>query len=919
MTTPRTPIEIADVERLAAAAAPDLASVIQAFLNQFSDDEDEEEYDDDGNEIVREPKEELPEGTITLTLLRTQLLQTSRKREKKQRQAEAFDAWKRYLAQDPKCLAPQLKLAEMIASLYDKRDSSAARTVLVSVIRNAPYRFGVWGGVKRVLKRAETDFDAEIFGAITARIDCGEDMEDVSRGTQIYMRRRAWRFLRNLGKSTPEIYPQFCVEVLRRYPQDTSEWSAHVGKEIAHHSAKKWGGWRAERSKKFRAPYLDAWKRSADPLLVLLETCACDFAASFAIDGLRELFPDVLRNATPEWLARLTARPLSSAHDFVIETLEASPEFHQGKLKSLGLHEPVLSLLDSPSAKARKYAIEYARAHATDMSAERLADLLDSENTETVKFAAAMLTSRKSRDLGVPMLARLIRYEASRKWATAALENDFDKKEISQDVLAELLLSDDDEQSDWVQKLIKKKFQPRELPVAFWIRVIDDRRFIDSDAYDTSYPVEQLREHPIAAVPAEWIFSAMSRGDIGDEIVEWLQKADSLPPGLDVERLKGLVFDASKRSAVLAVLGNIKLVPPQSLGLGWLLALARRADPQLHEWAHRYLLQHMKPEHFAEGAPDQAAGTARLFQLALGPKEPEAVRAFAQTYLRCHHPSIGRDQPETKQFGIKPALARSVYTMDLLWPALSDNRADVRRFAATIARVELRKWNAQTRVYELGESFAKEVRNIAYDALMQAGEPDAPRDFALTVDELDAAQIFSMTESRKRSTRDVAMGLIRKHYARIGGAERLGWLMQSADREVRLFAVRLLWDKHRPRSIPRGWKPAKGTIDLGDGKFDDVRALRDLLRRLLFMVPPLRSAEQVDKERVRKLPASVAKKHVIEIVRDFGITDAAFAALVAPVLGEFTGSMAKGEWNACLAALVSLRSAHGIAIEGMVG
>ncbi len=910
----RQPIEIADIERLASAEAPDLASVITAFLGQYDVDEDEE-YDDDGNEIVKPPAEDVPEGTITLAILRTQLAATAKKREKKVRKAEAYEAWKRYLAQDPKYVAPQLQLAEIIVGLYDKRESAPSRAALLSIIADVPLAFGVWGGVKRIFKRAETDFDAEMLGAIAARIDSSGSDADLSQGTYIYMRRRMWRYLRSLGKGTPELYPQFCVELLRRYPASTEGW---IGNRIAHHHAKKWGGWKAEKNKKFRAPFIDAWKRSSEPLLLLLETCASDFAAGFAIDGLRELFPDVLRNVTPEWLARLTTRPLETAHDFVIETLEASPEFHQGKLKSLGLHEPVLALLDSPSAKARKYAIAYARAHAADMAAERLADLLESENDETVKFAAGMLTGRKPRDLGAPMLARLLRYDASRKWAAAALENDFDKKEISLDLLAELVLTDDYEQSEWIQKFIKKKFQPRELAVSFWIRVIDDKRFRDSDAYDTGYPVEQLREHPIASVPAEWLLAALVRSDIGSEIVEWLQKADALPPGLDVEQLKGMVFDAKRRSAVLAVLGNIKLVAPQSLGLGWLLALARRADPQLHEWAHRYLLQHMKPEHFAEGAPDAAAGTARLFQLALRPKEPEAVRTFAQTYLRCHHPSIGKDQPESKQFGIKPALSRAAFTMELIWPALWDLRPDVRKFAATITRVELRRWGAQTRVYALGESPAKEVRNIAYDALMQAGEPDAQRDFALTLDELDAAEIFSMTESRKRSTRDVAMELIRKHYARIGGAERLGWLMQSADREVRFFAVRLLWDKHRPRSIPSGWKPAKGKVDLGDGSFADLGALRDLLRRLLFMVPPLRSAEAVENKRVRKLPASVAKKHVIEIVRDFGLMDAAFAAVIAPVLAEFTGSMAKGEWNACLAALMSLRGKHGIAVEGMV-
>jgi hypothetical protein len=50
------------------------------------------------------------------------------------------------------------------------------------------------------------------------------------------------------------------------------------------------------------------------------------------------------------------------------------------------------------------------------------------------------------------------------------------------------------------------------------------------------------------------------------------------------------------------------------------------------------------------------------------------------------------------------------------------------------------------------------------------------------------------------------------------------------------------------------------------------------------------------------------------------VEDAAFAAIVAPVLAELMGSIAKGEWQACLAALMRLRSAHpGIAIAGIAG
>ena len=46
------------------------------------------------------------------------------------------------------------------------------------------------------------------------------------------------------------------------------------------------------------------------------------------------------------------------------------------------------------------------------------------------------------------------------------------------------------------------------------------------------------------------------------------------------------------------------------------------------------------------------------------------------------------------------------------------------------------------------------------------------------------------------------------------------------------------------------------------------------------------------------------------VVRDLALAEAAFAALVAPILAELVGSAAKGEYEACLAALAHLRRAH---------
>ena len=134
-----------------------------------------------------------------------------------------------------------------------------------------------------------------------------------------------------------------------------------------------------------------------------------------------------------------------------------------------------------------------------------------------------------------------------------------------------------------------------------------------------------------------------------------------------------------------------------------------------------------------------------------------------------------------------------------------------------------------------------------------------------------------------------------------------------------MYAVRLLWEKHRPTPIPDVWAPRGGKRE-APVAFADGEALRDLLRRLLFAVPPARGGEKgARRPGTKRIPANVAKRRIVEVVRDFGIEDRSFAELVAPVLGEFTGSLARGEWQVCLAALLTLRRVHGIAVEPLVG
>ncbi|MEZ5579768.1 MAG: hypothetical protein R3F40_10395 [Candidatus Competibacteraceae bacterium] len=67
---------------------------------------------------------------------------------------------------------------------------------------------------------------------------------------------------------------------------------------------------------------------------------------------------------------------------------------------------------------------------------------------------------------------------------------------------------------------------------------------------------------------------------------------------------------------------------------------------------------------------------------------------------------------------------------------------------------------------------------------------------ALPVEWLLPERVFQLAESRHKITRETALTLIRRHQEQLGDPARLAWLMESPHREVGLFTVRLLWERH---------------------------------------------------------------------------------------------------------------------------
>ncbi len=414
-----------------------------------------------------------------------------------------------------------------------------------------------------------------------------------------------------------------------------------------------------------------------------------------------------------------------------------------------------------------------------------------------------------------------------------------------------------------------------------------------------------------------WIQKSFEDRQRTEAVGRWLAAGMLSGDELDAEWLKSLVAKPRLRPTALKLLADRRRVAPARVGLGWLLDLARSSDEELAQFAQRMLLESFEPGDFAETG-QAADGVARLWGLATGAKSSEAVRAFAATYLKAHHPDLGPRLAEAKALGIKPRLKHDAYPLATLRPLLFDPRADVRRLAVAVAGEEIVRWKAPDLVYELAGASFKEPRGLGSELLMGTiVEGDVRR---VPASWLDGRRLFQLAESPHKAAREVALTLIRRMYDRVGGAERLAWLMDSPERDVRLFAVRLFWDRHRPKPWPADLAPRKhvGAVT-GTERFTDLPALRQFARTVLFGLPPGRIGERDPvvegaPRPERALAASVAKKRLIEALRDVALDEVELARAVAPVLHEMSESLAKGEWQASVQALTSLRVHHAEAL-----
>ncbi len=910
-------VMFADIRRALEKRDPQFAELLTRYLGQNDPPENQSEASLQEEELSdKTPLPPIPEDAWTMQRLRGALAPyNSYGKSDSEKRAIRKAAWEGLLKAP--FHPPRLDLGALLTELY-KSEDEWGRAALIEVFKTARLGWGIWQAFKGIYKLAEENHDAAMLGVLAWRMDAYHQTPntgEVGPGTIIYMRRRAWRYLRQLGQAVPDIYPQFAVQVLRHYPKSFSFGGSWVASHIWAHEdlvGQNGAGWIYGPPEKLsKRAFDEAWKRSSDPLLRLLEDAENDAVCAFAIKGLRADFPDELRKVNAEWLARIGKKPLGSVHDFIVKLLGDSPEFHQSKLKGLGLHDMVLGFLTSDSQEARTYAIEYARSHAPKLDIAKLIEMVSLGRKQDVQgFALERLGDRSGQEIGLANLVKLLAIRSGWEMAKKKAYESFKPSEL--EVEPFIVLSTG---TAGQKKFVKEFFADHKakVPARYYTQLLDDKR-CDYNARNVS--LQELAKRDGAEIGIEWIKSALTNNQLRYQVSNWLTRGMFKGDALDVEWMKSLMGRPSTRQMAMTILGNPDLVTPSRIGLSWLLTQARQADESINQFAHRYLLAHFSPQDFAadSSSDDVQVGIDRLWALATGPKEPEQVRAFAQTYLKVHHPVIGPTTPEVQSLGIEPKLPRESYSLQRARPLFSDERADVRRLGYTIGRQELVRWGDKALVYEMAGSRFKEPRMVAVRALIAVGKPDADAELTPSADWLSSDRIFALAESPIKGARELALNLIRVHYHEIGGARRLAWLMESPDREVRIFAVRLLWERHRPTQVPTGWTPKKGQRQAPDSdRFDSVEAIRLFLRTVMFGLPPGRMERReplTDDFPKRPLPASIAKRRLLEVVRELALEDRSFADVVLPVLEEFMNSTAKGEWQMCIASLAQLRTRY---------
>jgi hypothetical protein len=551
-------------------------------------------------------------------------------------------------------LPDRLRLHEILLLLW-RDDSPFARRCLLRAIAGVPLTYGPWRALKRIFKEAEAKGDTEVYGALAARFDTAHagGQHTVGPATLAYLVRRAWRFLRRTGVQLPVAYADTAADFLAHYTDATRWHRTWVANHVFYHETREYNRHRFT----FRTPpanllanraFADLWRRSPRPLFGLLERAGSDRVRAFATEALKADFRAVLREVEPAWVARLVAVGSKAVDDFVVWILTNVPRFEQGAFRSLGLHEAVLRLFDSPSAEARAFAAGYARTHARDLPVAELVRLVDNTSEPVRKLALDLLRERDPRtEVGLDAWGWLLETKYGHDLAAAALRKHFGARELTPAWFKARLFAPGQKALEFVQKFLPEVHPTQKLGPGFFMDLLDslDEAPGPLPARQIAwFAAEELQRFDLDALDRGFLQRLLLNPTTRGKVISWVNEGRLKAPTFPLDFLKALAFHPAwetdpwvaelRRSdrawareltfgeeladQVLAWLGDVRRFPAADLGFDWLMQLVDRSEPRYHDFAVETTIKAFVPADFAPRQTAPAASPAAAAAADLG-------------------------------------------------------------------------------------------------------------------------------------------------------------------------------------------------------------------------------------------------------------------------------------------------------------
>ena len=633
-------LRLLDVRRAWDSRDPDLAALVGTLAGQADE----------------APETAIRDGALTfekfLAEIRTGAFARKSPEEQRHYRVEQFRAIE---ATDAEVPAPdRLRLREIVGALWED-NGPYARSCLLRIIAEVPLRYGPWRALKRIFKEAEARDDSEVFGALAARVDSagagGHSDSEVGAATLSYLRRRAWRRLRIVARTRPACYADAAADVLARYDEATYWPRTLVANHVFFHETKKY-----DRSN-FHFPsmptnllkdraYADLWKRSSRPLFGLLERAQSDQVRRFAAEALKADFRASLREVEPAWVARLIGVGSEPVDEFAVWVLNNVPKFEQASFRTLGLHEAVLRLFDSPADGARAYAAEYARTHARDLPVDELIRLVDNIHLAVHRLATDLLQSRDPRkDVGLEAWGRLLGTTLGSELASTILRKHFGPGELTPGWFVDRLFVDGNAAFRRTQTLLLQTHTAESLGLDYFVKLVEASDGRDDGGLVVPFAMAQLARFDVNAIERDTLRRLALRPSTRLLVHRWIEEGKLKPQLLGLDFLRALAFhpdwqgdpwlasarqqgpvwsrnlefNESLSEQVLGWLRDVRRFAPSELGFEWLLGLASRGEPRYHNFAVDAMIKGFTPADFApRSTAEPASGTAPSAPVDLG-------------------------------------------------------------------------------------------------------------------------------------------------------------------------------------------------------------------------------------------------------------------------------------------------------------